>query len=84
MAADAKGTLTKITYATMTADRMEDLHRELRPGLRVLARQVRVRDAPFHREADPARGDRGCRHRVAYRDSAGRGAEPAEIAGLSL
>src|ERR1700704_499794 len=29
MAADAKGTLTKITYATMTADRMEDLHREL-------------------------------------------------------
>ena len=29
MAADAKGTLTKITYATMTADRMGDLHREL-------------------------------------------------------
>ena len=29
MAADAKSTLTKITYATMTADRMEDLHREL-------------------------------------------------------
>src|SRR6187200_1185051 len=29
MAADAKGAQTKITYATMTADRMEDLHREL-------------------------------------------------------
>ena len=29
MAADAKTTPTKITYATMTADRMEDLHREL-------------------------------------------------------
>ena len=29
MAADAKGALTKITYATMTADRMEDVHREL-------------------------------------------------------
>src|SRR3990170_5666366 len=29
MAADAKGARTKITYATMTADRMEDLHREL-------------------------------------------------------
>jgi 1-pyrroline-5-carboxylate dehydrogenase len=29
MAADAKGTPTKITYATMTADRMDDLHREL-------------------------------------------------------
>src|SRR5713226_8967690 len=29
MAADAKGAPTKITYATMTADRMEDLHREL-------------------------------------------------------
>src|SRR3954454_13578764 len=29
MAIDAKGARTKITYATMTADRMEDLHREL-------------------------------------------------------
>jgi 1-pyrroline-5-carboxylate dehydrogenase len=29
MATDAKGAQTKITYATMTADRMEDLHREL-------------------------------------------------------
>src|SRR5437773_3171751 len=29
MAADAKTTPTKITYATMTADRMEDVHREL-------------------------------------------------------
>ena len=29
MAADAKGGRAKITYATMTADRMEDLHREL-------------------------------------------------------
>src|SRR6266566_3256514 len=29
MAADAKGAQAKITYATMTADRMEDLHREL-------------------------------------------------------
>jgi len=29
MAADAKSARTKITYATMTADRMEDLHREL-------------------------------------------------------
>jgi 1-pyrroline-5-carboxylate dehydrogenase len=29
MATDAKGARTKITYATMTADRMEDLHREL-------------------------------------------------------
>src|SRR3989337_283301 len=29
MAADAKGARMKITYATMTADRMEDLHREL-------------------------------------------------------
>src|SRR5204863_6588486 len=29
MAADAKRAETKITYATMTADRMEDLHREL-------------------------------------------------------
>src|ERR1700680_4409920 len=29
MATDAKGPRTKITYATMTADRMEDLHREL-------------------------------------------------------
>src|SRR3981189_1946163 len=29
MAADAKAARTKITYATMTADRMEDPHREL-------------------------------------------------------
>jgi 1-pyrroline-5-carboxylate dehydrogenase len=29
MAIDAKGSRTKITYATMTADRMEELHREL-------------------------------------------------------
>ena len=29
MAADTNGAQTKITYATMTADRMEDLHREL-------------------------------------------------------
>src|SRR4029078_3042445 len=29
MAADSTGARTKITYATMTADRMEDLHREL-------------------------------------------------------
>src|SRR3954467_8783342 len=29
MAIDAKAARTKITYATMTADRMEDLHREL-------------------------------------------------------
>ena len=29
MAADATRPKTKITYATMTADRMEDLHREL-------------------------------------------------------
>src|SRR6266850_4646931 len=29
MATDAQGAQTKITYATMTADRMEDLHREL-------------------------------------------------------
>jgi 1-pyrroline-5-carboxylate dehydrogenase len=29
MATDTKGARTKITYATMTADRMEDLHREL-------------------------------------------------------
>src|SRR5439155_8530959 len=29
MAADAQRAPTKITYATMTADRMEDLHREL-------------------------------------------------------
>src|SRR5438105_4143149 len=29
MAADTKTAQTKITYATMTGDRMEDLHREL-------------------------------------------------------